>query len=310
MYKLLVLTVVAICVPSSLLAQTTRPVEGVDRAIIISVDGLRPDLLISTKTPHIRSLIATGSYSFWARTTAVSVTIPSHVSMLTGVIPARHGLEWNRDLDLRAPVYAKVPTLFELAKRAGYTTALAAGKSKFDALAKPGTLDWQFVTSSKTTSDAEVALEAIRIVKANRPQVMVVHFPNVDNVGHAKGWGSPEQLEALEKADDCLGLVLDAMRDVGIAESALVILTADHGGQGRTHGADDARSRHIPWIAVGPGIRRNYDLTRQAALTINTEDTFATTCHFMGIPIDGDIDGKPVLDVLKERELMTDSANQ
>ena len=38
---------------------------------------------------------------------------------------------WNRDLPLRETVYSHVPTLFELAKKAGYTTAIVAGKSKF-----------------------------------------------------------------------------------------------------------------------------------------------------------------------------------
>jgi arylsulfatase A-like enzyme len=87
-------------------------------------------------------------------------------------------------------------------------------------------------------------------------------------------------------------------------ESTLIILTADHGGQGRGHGADDARSRHIPWIAAGPGIRRNFDLTRYAELNINTEDTFATACFFLGISPSPRIDGKPIREILRLDELL------
>jgi len=44
------------------------------------------------------------------------------------------------------------------------------------------------------------------------------------------------------------------VRDLNLEERTLLILTADHGGAGRTHAADDARSRTIPWIIVGPGV--------------------------------------------------------
>ena len=65
------------------------------------------------------------------------------------------------------------------------------------------------------------------------------------------------------------------------------------------HGPDDARSRHIPWIASGPGIRRNYDLTRDPTLTVNTEDTFATACTMMNIPMPQYRDGKFIKEILE-----------
>src|SRR2546423_9889575 len=99
--------------------QTTRPVAAIERVLIISIDGGRPDLLLRANCPAIRSLMSTGSYSFWARTTAMSITLPSHVSMLTGVVPNKHGVFWNDDLPLTEPVYPKFPTIFEVAHAAG-----------------------------------------------------------------------------------------------------------------------------------------------------------------------------------------------
>jgi len=66
-------------------AQTTRPVPAIERALIISIDGLRPDLLTRAETPAIHKLIKTGCFSFWARTVPAAITLPSHTSMLTGV---------------------------------------------------------------------------------------------------------------------------------------------------------------------------------------------------------------------------------
>src|SRR4051794_8442370 len=109
-------------------AQTTRPIPQIERMVIISIDGCRPDLLLRADCPNVRTLVKDGAFSFWARTTAVSITLPSHVSMLTGVTPQKHGIVWNEDLPLQTPIYPKYPTIFELAHAAGYTTALISGK--------------------------------------------------------------------------------------------------------------------------------------------------------------------------------------
>ena len=73
-------------------SQPARPL-AVRRVLIVSIDGLRPDALLRANAPAIRGLMQRGSFSMWARTTAVSVTLPSHVSMLTGVTPNHHHIE-------------------------------------------------------------------------------------------------------------------------------------------------------------------------------------------------------------------------
>lgn len=289
-------------------APATRPTKESRRVLIISVDGLRPDLMLRGDAPTLRRMLDEGTYTLWAQTTAVAVTVPSHVSMLTGARPNIHRIEWNHDLPLASPVYPMVPTLFELAKKAGYTTGLIAGKSKFDVLAKPGTLDVSWMPSAETVTNREVLGHALDVVNRGAPQVMVVHFPETDNVGHKLGWGSPEQMVAIREADAAIGTLLGTLASRGLLEQTLVIVTADHGGAGRRHGADDVRSRCIPWIAVGPGVRRGVDLTTVAPdRAVRTEDTFATACDFLGIAVDPALDGRPVLEAFDRRgqELMT-----
>lgn len=267
--------------------------------LIVSIDGLRPDLLIRAMAPNLRAMLEAGSYSFWARTTPHAITLPSHVSMLTGVVPRRHEVEWNKDLPLKEPVYPSAASLFDLAKKAGLSTAMAAGKSKFDALNRPGSIDWIYLPSVAQCEDADVTRAAVAIVAEHKPRVMFVHLPSVDNVGHARGWGTPEQLAAVESADAALGQLLSALSDAGVREPTTVIVTADHGGAGRTHLADDFRARFIPWLITGPGVRRNLDLTTFPDLVINTEDTFATACAVLGIPLEGRPDGKPVTQAME-----------
>ena len=282
----------------------TRPVPAIERALIISIDGLRPDLLLRADTPNLRALMDRGTYTMWARTTAASITLPSHVSMLTGVTPEAHGIMWNADLPLDRPVYPNAPTLFELAKARGYTTAIAAGKSKFAVVDKPDTIDWKFITASTKTEDPEVTSNAVRLLREHRPNVMFMHLPTTDNVGHAKGWGTPDQIRAIEQADACVGQVVAALDELRLRDATLLIITADHGGAGRTHGPDDPRSRTIPWIVTGPGVRRGFDLTRLGDSNVDTYDTFATTCTLLGIPMPRRASGRFVAQILEVTELL------
>lgn len=294
-FLLLGLAVANLLAETSPAGRPVRPLPAVEHVLIVSIDGLRPDLALRADAPHLREMLRQGAYTFWARTTAVSITLPSHTSMLTGVVPGKHGIEWNRDLPFKEPVYPRVPTVFELATQAGYTAAMVAGKSKFCALAKPGTVTWaEYPKEGQGVSNEWVAAAAIKLIETKKPDLIFVHFPETDGVGHARGWGSPEQIACIEKTDRQLGLVFDALERAGLRSSTFVVVTADHGGAGLTHGADDPRSRHIPWIAVGPGVRQGFDLTQLAELEVRTEDTCATACYLLGLPLPSYFDGKPV----------------
>jgi len=275
--------------------------------LLFSIDGLRPDVALRADTPSIHALMREGAFTFWSQTTAVSITLPSHTSMLTGVTPARHDIVWNADLPFSSPVWPRFPTLFEVAKRAGYTTAMVAGKSKFNQLAKPNTVDWLSVPQKANSKvhDDDVAKDAIDIIGQHRPDVLFVHFPDVDSAGHAKGWGSHEQLAAVHLADAALGSMVTAWRSAGLAEHGLIMLTTDHGGQGRTHGPEDARSRNTPWIAVGPGVLKDYDLSASASDDlVRIEDTFATAVDWLQIKVPAGIDGHSQLPWLAGKHMV------
>jgi arylsulfatase A-like enzyme len=280
-------------------AKPQRPLPAVEHVVIISVDGLRPDRALLADMPTLRGLLRDGAYTFWAKTTAVSVTLPSHTSMVTGVAPWKHGIEWNRDLPFSEPVYPRVPTVMEMATKAGYVTAMVAGKSKFSALNKPGAIKHTFVPAGEKGDNDMVVAAATKIIEAYKPELLFLHFPDVDSTGHAKGWGSREQFAQIEKTDTQLAQVFAALDRAGIRGSTVVILSADHGGAGLGHGADDPRSRHIPWIASGPGTRKFFDLTQIGTLEVRTEDTAATTCWLLGLPLLPNFDGRPVYEAFQ-----------
>jgi len=282
-----VTALIALFVAASLLHAQPASASDDRRVLVISVDGLRPDLALLADCPNLRGLMRRGAYTMWAQTTDWGITLPSHTSMLTGRRIANHGVTWNGN-DVPAGIeyqHPQCPTLFQLAKEAGYSTAIVAGKLKFRTLARPGTVDWLSLPEDSSRDDEVTADAAVALIGEYAPRVMLLHLARVDSAGHREGWGSPEQLAAVETADACIGRVLAALEQRGVLDETLIIVSADHGGFGKSHHGGDPRGLHIPWIAAGPGVRAGYDLTRERDLVVKTEDTFATACVFLGIEL-------------------------
>jgi predicted AlkP superfamily pyrophosphatase or phosphodiesterase len=269
--------------------------------VIVGIDGLRPDVALRADMPALRSLMVRGSFTMFAATTDVAVTLPSHMSMLTGVPPNKHGILYNGDPGPSDRIEPLWPTLFTLAHRAGFSTALAAGKSKFSVFTRTGAIDESFIppAGGEAATDSAVADAAIDWIQRTRPSVLFAHFAWVDLTGHDKGWGTPEQIAAAASADRSLGRILAAIDANGLRDSTLILVSADHGGAVKTHGGLDARSHFIPWIAAGPGVRANYDLTQVPGLNVRTEDTFATACAWLRLVPPKPIDGRPVTEIFE-----------
>src|SRR5437763_1437554 len=67
------------------------------RVVLISLDGLRPDAVTPTNMPTVARLAKEGAATANAQTVLPSLTLPAHTSMLTGLVPDRHGITWNDD---------------------------------------------------------------------------------------------------------------------------------------------------------------------------------------------------------------------
>lgn len=259
---------------------------------IVSIDGGKPAVMQKSKMPMLFSLVKQGSHTWNAQTIFPSITLVSHTSMLTGVRPEKHGISWN-DWKPEKGVVA-VPTIFGLARAKGNSTALFTGKEKFQHLNVPGTLKTFSFPAYKAE---EVAQVAARYIEVTRPNLCFIHFADVDGAGHASGWGSPQQLQALADVDGALGVIYRAIWKAGIARDSVVLISADHGGHDKNHGTSASEDMTIPWIAWGAGVRRGYTITAP----ITTYDTAATALWLLDVPIPEDWDGKPVTSAFSDR---------
>lgn len=265
------------------------------KAVIMVIDGCRPDVLKQANTPNIDSLWKNGSYSWRAKTVYPSISLPPICSLFWGVSPEIHGIKSNR---IPEDYSYKVPTIFDLCKGKGLKTAMVHGWWPFNTTVRHGTVDILDMNSSYLTDDLKAANSCVRIIEQEHPDFSFHHFNKIDKTGEEHGWMSKEQIMAVEDCDKAIGLVLNALKIRACSfEKTIITVTADHGGHDKTHGTDDPQDMIIPWICFGPRIRRGYEIEGD----ISIYDTAPTVAYALGLEIPSSWIAKPIMEIFLER---------
>ena len=237
--------------------------------VVISIDGLKPSTYTAdgpSKVPTLRRLAREGAYAAGVIGVTPTVTYPSHTTMISGVLPAVHGIYNNRILDPEEISngswywYSRdlqVPTLPSVARARGLRTAavswpvtvgadidylmpefggVAQHRQWLDlirAISNPRDLldgyERQVKPLAWPLTDDDRTGVAAWIMRTHRPHLMLLHIFATDDAQHAYGPGSPEALAAIEGADAHVQQMLDALSDAGLSERTDVVVLSDHG---------------------------------------------------------------------------------
>jgi predicted AlkP superfamily pyrophosphatase or phosphodiesterase len=262
-------------------------------ALIITIDGLRPDAISEAHTPTLYSLTKSGSYTLSAKTIKPSTTLPAHTSLITGLTPRRHKVffdTWNEALG-----YIEADTIFCIVEKRGMRTAMFVGKDKLRYLATPGCVDHFVSTGSSNTSVQDIATKFSKYFKKEKPGLTLLHFPEPDLTGHKNGWMSEEYFTALKNVDGAIGKVIEMIHATGAYNHTLIIITSDHGGKGKNHEAAYKENITIPWMALGDRVRRNHKIKKQVMIY----DTAPTVLSALGIEPPTNWDGVPIEEIFE-----------
>ena len=266
--------------------------------LLISVDGLRADVVTPELMPTLSSLREKGASTLEAESLWPTFTIPNHVSLCTGLTPETHEANF-----LASPGNDFVlphDTIFELAHNAGRTTGIYLSKTKLGILAKPGTYDHLFVNNKRDSIETVSRFLEDVSAKKSRPELTLLHIIEPDAVGHSRGWMSDEYLESVTASDRYLADIVRTLEDVGAMDDTLIIVTADHGGIGFNHGERVPEVIRIPWIAFGAGVPRGLTITRR----IGSHDAAPTVLKALGLSVPKVMEGTAVEEVFSDPRVL------
>jgi hypothetical protein len=203
-------------------------------AVICLIDGLGWTALQehASLAPRLHALTGGPIGAVFPTTTPVGLG-----SLGTGLLPGAHGLvgaafvypetgevlsplQWGSH---PTPVAVQPePTVFERAARAGVqVTTVSPGAYRESGLTR-AVLRGADYAPAEDADDRVAAL--VSELAAPGPTLTYVYWSEVDRIGHEFGIDSPNWREALARADELVGRLVDAL-----VPGAVLVVTADHG---------------------------------------------------------------------------------
>ena len=284
--------------------------------VLISVDTLRSDRLPAygydvIETPAIDRLRRDGVL-FERAYTNVPLTLPAHVSLLSGVLPFAHGVRDNLGYTVDA---GAAPLLQQVLKGAGFATGAAvsayvlrratgidAGFDFYDDAVEHTTGPGIQAIQRSGAATLEAVLPWLRSA-AGGPLFLLFHIfephsPYQAPEPFASRYDSPYDAE-VAAADKVVGDLLDELDGLGLYDRALIFFLSDHGEGLGEHGEDEhglflyRSTLQVPLIVKLPrAARAGETITHPVQLV----DIHPTVTSALGLPQDGRLAGRPLFE--------------
>ena len=283
-------------------AQGKRPQAARPSVVLISIDTLRADRLGARGlTPSI-DRFAEGAVRFTSAWSHVPLTLPAHTSLLTGLLPTRHGVRDNLGYEVAGDTLA---TRF---KRAGYATAGFVSSTvlrretgiarDFDVFDDEMPADGDGAgLERRGDATVERAIEFLK-VRPNGPFFLFVHLYDPHTPYEARAAFDGRSDSAYDRevaaADAAVGALLDALSAAGVKPA--IAITSDHGEGLGDHGETEhglllyAEQMHVPLLIASPDGK---GAGRAVSATVRHVDLTATLLQLAGLQTDG-LDGEPI----------------
>jgi len=236
---------------SSVFANQKHPV------ILLSIDGFANSYLEKYQPTNILALAKSGVRAEALLPIYPSKTFPNHLSIVTGLYPAKHGILHNH---FYRPDLKKEYTLGAGKYNANWLTALPIWTVAEQQGIKTGVYFWpeseaklsnilpsHYYPYKHETPNIDRINQLVNWLKLDadvRPQLLISYFSTVDSAGHMFGPNSKQVKAAIEDIDQLIGLLLHKIRNE-VKQKVNIVLVSDH-GMTITNGSIDINSTILP----------------------------------------------------------------
>jgi len=246
----------------------------------------------------MKMMMKDGAYTLHARCVMPSSSADNWAAMTMGAGPSLTGYtEWNSETpEIPSRItdqYGMFPSIFTLLRE-------QRPSSKVGVIYTWQGIGYLFPKKAvdkddNANYDSVTVADAMQYIKTDKPDLLFMHFSNVDGAGHSIGWGTPAYYNAIQQIDVRIGEIIQAVKDADMINNTVIIVTADHGGINKGHGGKTLNEMEIPWIIYGRDIKKGVELTQ----SIMTFDTAATIAYIFGLKPPQVWIGRPVKEAFR-----------
>ncbi|MEE8523905.1 MAG: sulfatase-like hydrolase/transferase [Thermoanaerobaculia bacterium] len=285
--------------------------------LLITLDTTRADHLgcyghDAIETPAIDRLAAEGTL-YERCYTPVPITLPSHLSILTGTYPVYHGVHENAGFY----VAEELTTLAEILERRGYATAAFVGAYPLDSQTGldhgfdlyddnyPSSLEEGKHPGLRGFFDERPAAEVARPAMAwidqrnGEPFFLWTHFfdphqPQIPPPPYRERYADALYDGEIASVDEAVGRILARLEERGLLDRTLIVLTADHGESLGDHGELThalllySSTVRVPLIVRDP----RQPSPRRVTVPVTTVDILPTILDRLGLEIPAAVQGR------------------
>lgn len=229
--------------PAAAPAGTSAAAASAPKLLLVSIDGLRADMLDRGITPNLSRIAHDGVRAQWMTPSYPSLTFPNHYTIVTGLRPNHHGIIHNSmqeeslgrfQLNLRDAVtdarwWGGEP-IWVGAEKAGLRSATWSWPGSEAAIQGVRPSQWRAYDPTVSLSDrVDEVLGWVGQADAGAPRLVTLYMEQVDKAGHHYGPDSPEYAAAIVEVDTAIGRLLDGLTARGLDADINVIVLSDHG---------------------------------------------------------------------------------
>ena len=250
--------------------------------VLIGLDGWGAYSVRKAEIPNIKQLMKDGTYTLEKRSVLPSSSAVNWASMFMGAGPELHGYtEWgSRTPELPSRnlnAHGIFPTIFQLLRDAqpkaeiGCLYEWDGIKYLVDTLA----LNHHAQAPDYNQHPEALCSMAEEYIKSKQPTLLAICFDNPDHVGHQVGHDTPEYYAKLKELDRYVGRIVQAVKDAGMLNETIFIVTADHGGINKGHGGKTMQEMETPFIISGKNIKKGLEF-HESMMQFDVASTIAS----------------------------------
>ncbi len=260
--------------------------------------------------------MAEGVYSVRGRAQMPTVSGPNWGTIITGMNPEETGIDSNSWTPLSgapdqpnaagippANAVDKVPEIPWVLPESMWRAAKKQNKDIKTAVA----FNWAWigffmddaVDMHFRGNDNAVGAAMCDYIENEKPELMFIHFDEVDGAGHDSGWGSTRYYDQIANVDRLIGDVIDSLEKAGIIDDTLVMVSSDHGGNNFGHGGFTQVEMYIPVIFYGVGLQSHGVQNRRI---LSNRDLAPTALYALGLREGDYMTGRTATEIFEEQD--------
>lgn len=270
--------------------------------VLIGLDGWGAYSVEKAEIPNLKKMMAEGAYTLKKRSTLPSSSAINWASMFMGAGTELHGYtEWYSETpEIPSRVVNEngiFPTVFGLLREAypkveiGCIYEWKVIGHLVDSLA----LNYNKHVAEASEKPVATVEYATEYIKKSKPVLLGIIIDNPDHVGHASGHDTPEYYAQLKILDGYVGQIMEAVKEAGMLDETIFIVSSDHGGINKGHGGKTLQEMETPFIIYGKNIKKGQEITD----SMMQYDIAATIAYIFSLKQPQVWTGRPMLQAFK-----------